>query len=88
MPDDGAAMSALVHWSDWAQQPDIRIACDQSYTTPKWGPRSGLTDVANVYEADDGRLYTFTGGMREGLATCPRCRDLAADTLEREGKGT
>jgi hypothetical protein len=56
-----------VHHSDWAQQPDIRIRCDQSYTVPSYKQPEGLPE--GVHMADDSRLYTF---YRE-KATCPAC---------------
>jgi hypothetical protein len=59
-----------VHLSDWAQQPDIRIACDQSYTTPKWNQS---VDGTGVYLTEDGRRYAFE---REH-ATCPGCIESA-----------
>lgn len=63
-------MSQPVHLSDWAQQPDVRIACDQSWTTPAWGSEEETdTGTEGVYKADDGRLYTFDPAR----ATCPAC---------------
>lgn len=59
----------VVHFSDYASQPDVRIACDQSWTTPAW-KRTRMVS-ANVYEADDGRFYTFD----EGAITCVVCRE-------------
>ena len=62
-------MSDPVHYSDWAQQPDIGLACGERWTTPKWGAqRSNDTDVG-IYESDDGRLYAFD----EEKVTCPAC---------------
>lgn len=59
-----------IHLSDFASQPDIRIACDQSWTTPKWGSEeSKWTGIPNVHMADDDRLYTF----RVALVTCEKC---------------
>lgn len=65
-------ITEVIHWSDWASQPDIRIACDQTYTTPAWhtkeDPRGSTTGTPGVYRGDDGRLYTF-----EHEPTCPGC---------------
>lgn len=67
-------MTKSVHYSGYASQPSIRIDCDDSWGTPAWGPRSGLTDTPNVYELNDGRLYTF----EEELVTCEPCKVKAA----------
>lgn len=57
----------IVHYSDWAQQPDIRIACDHTCGSPAWGvPNS----APNVFTLDNGRLYTFD----EPDVTCEACR--------------
>ena len=75
-----------VHLSDWAQQPDIHIACG-GWTTPKWGSLKyqggDRPEQEGVYygEPREGRLedgerilYTF----EEGKVTCEAC-------LRREG---
>jgi hypothetical protein len=62
-PTDGA----LVHYSDWASQPDVKIACDQSID------RADIEDpgvAAGVYVREDGRLYAF----ELTLVTCPKCQ--------------
>lgn len=56
-----------VHYSNWAQQPDVRFACGIS-TTPAWLQRDDLPSL--VYEAEGGWLYTFE---RTDLVTCPEC---------------
>lgn len=61
-------MSDEVHYSNWAQQPDVLLACGP-WTTPSWTPRAGLPSL--VYEDDEGRLYTFS---RVDLVTCPDCQ--------------
>jgi hypothetical protein len=58
-----------VHHSDYSSQPDVRISCDQSFTTPKWSHRGGETNMPEIYQADDGRFYTFDPTK----ATCPSC---------------
>jgi hypothetical protein len=64
----------VVHLSDWAEQPDIRIACDQSYTQPAWKTPQNIERIRNlphgVYLADDDRLYTFGHST---LPSCPKC---------------
>lgn len=71
-----------VHLCLWSSQPDILIACDHSWTTPKWGPKQPLPD--NIYYADDGRMYTFD----EELTTCKACQETAADPVKRAAAGT
>jgi hypothetical protein len=72
-----------IHYSDWASQPDIRIACDQSYTTPAWktaeNAHAQMDLPAEVYLADDGRLYTFTQK--------PTCLDCLRIYNDRESGG-
>lgn len=67
-----AAAGEAVHWSDWAGQPQIRVACDQSYGTPEWSERGGMTDTPNVYRRDDQKLYAF----ERDPVTCDACRSL------------
>lgn len=60
----------ITHYSDWAQQPDVRLACGQM-TTPAWSPtRADLP--TGVYETDEGDLYTFE---RTDLVTCESCKE-------------
>lgn len=61
---------SVIHLCDYASQPSIQILCDQSWTTPNWGPGGGKTSTEGVYESDDGRLYTFN----PELMTCPACK--------------
>jgi hypothetical protein len=61
----------LIHLSNYSDNRSIQIYCDGSYTEPKWGPKSGLTDVEGVYESDDERLYTFD----RSKVTCPKCQE-------------
>lgn len=72
----------IIHWSDWAQQPEIRIACTQQGHHP-WTTRKDLPDKVHEVPAVKGRpewLYTF----ETGLVTCEACRKLA--TFQRERK--
>jgi hypothetical protein len=62
----------VVHYSDWADQPDVRIACDQSYARPTW--QGAETAWHGVYRREDKRLYAFD----EALVTCEPCRVIAA----------
>lgn len=66
--ESGAAELPLVHYSDWAQQPDVRLACDR-WTTPSWNQPDDLPEY--VYQEDGGELYTFA---RTDLVTCLKCR--------------
>jgi hypothetical protein len=71
-------MTAPIHLSDWASQPDVRIACDQYYGTPAYRQTiEPSTLPEGVYELDDGRLYTFDDELN-GSVTCPACVAFAA----------
>lgn len=54
-----------IHLCDWAQQPDIRIACTQEMTQPKWGHEG------RPFKAENGALYTFVAAK----VTCPKCQE-------------
>lgn len=58
-----------VHLCDWSSQPDIRIACDQSWTTPRIEHFD--TTGEKVFRAVGGRLYTF----ENEFVTCPKCKE-------------
>jgi hypothetical protein len=62
----------VVHLCDWASQPDIRIKCSQTMTTPKWRSSETSAELLSpgIYKANNGDLYTFD----RGLVTCPECR--------------
>ncbi len=60
----------IIHYSGWAAQPDVRIDCDMSWTTPTWNQDSVYKPQA-VHMSDDNRLYTFD----PDLATCTKCRE-------------
>jgi hypothetical protein len=64
-------MKPVIHWCGYASQPDIQIWCDQSWTTPKWGPGDHVhrDEAGTYYDTDDGRLYTF----EYPRATCLAC---------------
>jgi hypothetical protein len=68
----------VIHLCDYASQPSIQISCDQTWTTPKWGPSGGKTSTEGVYETDDDRLYTF----ERSKATCPLCIAEPVDGVE------
>lgn len=62
---------ALIHWSDYASQPNLRIACDQTWTTPLWGPKRPKCELPEgVYIAGGERLYSFDLER----VTCPECK--------------
>jgi hypothetical protein len=69
-----------VHWSDWADQPSVRIACDQSYDTPAF--EQILDSGHGIHEREDGKLYTF----QSELATCPGCREAVAEAKKKHGE--
>lgn len=61
-----------VHLCLWASQPDIKIECDGSWTTPAWktSVNKELVLDEGVYESADRSFYTF----ETEKATCPPCR--------------
>ncbi len=63
-------MTHLIHHCGWAGQPDIRIDCDLSWTTPAWVQEleDGIYQPG-VYWSDDDRLYTF----EIEKVTCEKC---------------
>lgn len=71
-----------VHVCLWSSQPDILIACDHSWTTPKWADASTKTE--EVYWTADARLYTFD----ENRTTCDACLATLADPEKRQKAGT
>lgn len=72
-----------VHVCLWSGQPDLLIACDHSWTTPKWG--DATTGIEDVFWTDDGRLYTFD---EENLTNCAKCLETLADPEKRTKAGT
>lgn len=70
-------LDLTVHLSDWSQQPDIHILCDDSWVTPGWG-RPTLIQRAlerrEIYRADDERYYTFD----DAKVTCKACLEAMA----------
>lgn len=67
---DQASLSAVtVHLCDWSGQPDIHIACSETWTMPRWFGAN--TDLKDVYRSEDDRLYAFD---REKV-TCKKCKD-------------
>lgn len=83
MPPRAASVAAAqpVHHCLWSSQPDLLIACDHSWTTPKWG--NAQIGVEGVYSTDDGRLYSFD----ESLTTCTECLETLSDPVKRERAG-
>jgi hypothetical protein len=59
----------IVHCCDYSSQPSIHIKCCDVWSTPEWGPRSGMTDIEGVYKADSGHYYTFDNNK----VTCKDC---------------
>lgn len=61
-----------VHLSDYSSQPDIHILCDNTWTTPAWGPESTLQKSLakrDIFLGDDDRYYTFDPEH----VTCKQC---------------
>ena len=63
----------LIHICDYASQPDIRIFCTQTWTTPKWPIGDAETAVPGLYLADNGMYYSFD----LQLANCKDCLNKA-----------
>jgi hypothetical protein len=69
----------LVHLSDYAEQPSVRIYCTQQWGTPAWkgtpADRHNLPDGVHSLDIDDGPavgvLYTFDVSK----VTCPKCKE-------------
>lgn len=61
-----------VHMVDYASQPNLRIRCDLSWTTPDLKSPS-YPD--GIYQAADGRLYTFD----ESKISCGLCLETGPD---------
>jgi len=85
-----------VHWSNWSQQPDVKIACG-GWTTPLWGH-----DKASPPPLDAGLHYAYSpipsvlsGGGQEPLVytfdktkvTCPACKTEAGQGIKGAGQG-
>ena len=61
----------LVHSCCYSSHNSLQIACDQSWTTAKWGPPGcEQSGIEGVFVSDDDRLYTF----RSELVTCIGCK--------------
>jgi hypothetical protein len=63
-----------IHWSDWASQPEIRIACSRGYHLP-WTKRKDLPPHVHEVPVRDLPSILYTFNVR--LVTCEACRDLA-----------
>lgn len=76
----------VVHWSDWAGQPDIKIACG-GWTTPAWkGTPQWFEPHNDTHPGHDGRAYTFAHFAAEASRiTCAECRQLFDAYIERGG---
>jgi hypothetical protein len=72
LPLQRLAECGIVHFCDYASQPDIRIACDQKWTTPYLAPGEVRIDrFRRVFPGMDGRSYTF----EKTRVTCPKCKE-------------
>lgn len=65
----------VVHYCDWAQEPEIHLACGK-WTIPAWGkaskthPASGLSLPDGIFMEVGGGLYTFD---KEQQINCEKC---------------
>ena len=64
-------MEETIHWSDWGQQPEIRIACTQSYERP-WEIRKDLPEGVHEvpHKGEPSTIYTFNSRK----VTCEVCK--------------
>lgn len=69
----------MIHWSGWAQQPDVRIACTQEYTIPKIS--SDDTDQ-QIYVAENECCYSFDTTQ----VTCGKYQELESFQLDYQGR--
>lgn len=60
-----------VHAISWSGQPDLQFLCTKDWSTPAWESSKEVLP-RNVYQSDDGRLYTF----EPALVTCKACRGV------------
>jgi len=60
-----------IHFSDYGSQPEIRVACTQSYHHPWTSDKSLPEDIFEVADKEQ-RLYTFDAK----LVTCKDCKNL------------
>lgn len=58
----------IVHYSDYASQPDIKLACGR-WTVPAWAEDTRALPVG-IYLGDEGDLYTFE---RTDKVNCSEC---------------
>jgi hypothetical protein len=71
----------VIHWSDWASQPSVQIACTKELHFP-WQLRKDLPPHVHEIpvEGEPSILYTFD----PRLVTCPECAALEHCQNERE----
>jgi hypothetical protein len=62
-------MNEVIHYCNYANQPYVQIACT-GLNEYAWG--SGRDLPLEVYETEDGSLYTF----EEKNVTCEACKKL------------
>lgn len=77
----------LVHWCDFAQQPDIHIACDDTWSTPRWGGHEKHVDAEfekKFCQADTGHVYVWGNDPEQENITCPECKKLYETHLEKQ----
>lgn len=61
----------IIHYCAWSQMKDIERYCDKEMAWA-WPKDKLLPLPENVYEVDDGWLYTF----EKELFNCPSCKEL------------
>ena len=61
-------MEQIIHYADWAAQPDVHIACLDKWTSPVFGYIG--TEILEVWKSDGDLLYCFN----RDLVTCEKCQ--------------
>jgi hypothetical protein len=75
----------LIHYCGYSSQPDIRICCDNSWTTPAWAKEGNPEPPEkDVHLADDMRFYTFD----ENRVTCKTCKRMRREMCPACGLAT
>jgi len=65
-----------IHFSDWSQQPSVRIYCTQTYSTPAWNKIMPMEKILRigVHLLDNDEYYSFD----KKKVNCKNCIDRLA----------
>ena len=79
---------SIIHLVDFATQPDIRFACDRTWSEPSWDTKKQRELPSGIYLAENGRTYAFDAEK----VTCKWCKRRTVNRrlvehrpVEREG---